>query len=232
MTARSKQRTCPEILINAAMPTTRTTCTPCHGDFTTQEVRMKMFTVRVLPMLAAISGMVISLPAAALSVGINTEDSDRAAGDIIQIALPAIAFGTALYKDDREGMKEWAYSFGSTMLATAVLKKAVNPTAWGERPNGGKNSFPSGHTSSACSGASFIGQRYGWNYGGAAMLPAAFVAYSRVDERMHHWRDVIAGCVIGIGFSYYFVQPEHSNPIAVIPEIGDHSWALGFQMKY
>lgn len=193
---------------------------------------MKTLSVRILFILTAICSMAVSLPAAALSISIHTEDPDRAAGDIIQIVLPAIGLGTAFYRNDNEGMKEWAYSFGSTMLATAALKEAVNPTSWGERPNGGQYSFPSGHTASACSGAAFIGQRYGWTYGGMAMLPAAFVGYTRVDEDLHHWRDVIAGCALGIGFSYYFVQPEHSNPVAIIPEIGEHSWALGFRMKY
>lgn len=171
-------------------------------------------------------------PALALSAGIHTNDSDRAEGDIIQILLPAIGLGTAIYKKDNEGMKEFAYSFGSTMLATAALKKAVNPTAWGERPNGGQYSFPSGHTASACSGASFIGQRYGWNYGGIAMLPAAYVGYTRVDEGLHHWRDVIAGCALGFGFSYYFVKPEQAHTISITPEIGEHSWSLGVQMQY
>ena len=193
---------------------------------------MKAFVVRTLLTLAAISGIAVSLPAAALSTGIHTKDPDRAEGDIIQIALPAIGLGTALYRNDREGMKEWAYSVGSTLLATAALKRAVNPTPWGERPNGGSYSFPSGHTASACSGASFIGQRYGWTYGSIAMLPAAYVGYTRVDEDLHHWRDVIVGCALGIGFSYYLVQPEQSHPISIIPEISQHSWAVGLHMNY
>ena len=129
-------------------------------------------------------------------------------------------------------MKEWAYSVGSTLLATAALKRAVNPTSWGERPNGGSYSFPSGHTASACSGASFIGQCYGWTYGSIAMLPAAYVGYTRVDEDLHHWRDVIAGCALGIGFSWYFVRPEQLPPMSITPEISQHSWAVGFHMNY
>jgi membrane-associated phospholipid phosphatase len=123
-------------------------------------------------------------------------------------------------------MKEWAYDMGATTLATLTLKRAFDSTAWGTRPNGGQNSFPSGHTSSACAGAAFIGQRYGWAYGAAAMLPAAFVGYSRVDENMHHWRDVAAGCALGVGFSMLFVHPEEKRAISIIPEIGPHSFSL------
>jgi membrane-associated phospholipid phosphatase len=181
----------------------------------------------------ALSSLLFSLPAsAAFGPVIHSDDSDRAAGDIIQIALPAIGLGATLYQGDVEGSKQWAYSVGSTLLAIAALKQAFNDTAWGMRPNGGPNSFPSGHASAACSGASFIGQRYGWSYGALAMLPAAFVGYSRVDEGLHHWRDVAVGCAIGAGFSLLFVEPKAKPAFSVIPEIGPHALALAFHMDY
>lgn len=65
-----------------------------------------------------------------------------------------------------------------------------------------------------------------------AMLPAAYVGYTHVDEDLHHWRDIIAGCALGIGFSWYFVRPEQSPPMSIIPEISQHSWAVGFHMNY
>jgi membrane-associated phospholipid phosphatase len=197
---------------------------------------MNFLSLSPMPVLLRLSvlllgGLAFTTPALA-GPTIHTEDSDRAAGDILEVALPAIGLGTALYKGDTEGMKEWTYSLGATMLTTSALKRAFNSTSWGERPNGGQNSFPSGHTSAACSGASFIGQRYGWTYGAAAMVPAAFVGYSRVDEGLHHWRDVVAGCAIGVGFSYWLVDPENKHNLSIVPEIGEHSWALGFQMNY
>lgn len=171
------------------------------------------------------------LPLAAQAVSFHTNDSDRGAGDVIQILLPAAALGAAMYKGDSEGEKQWLYSTGSTLAATQALKLSVNHTAWGERPNGGQMSFPSGHTSSACSGAFFIGRRYGWQYGAPAMLPAAFVAYSRVDEDLHHWRDVIAGCALAGGFAWYFVSPE-KHAVTILPDVLDHGFAVHFSMDY
>ncbi len=163
---------------------------------------------------------------------VHTQDSDQAAGDIFQYLLPALGLTGALYTGDKEGVKEWAQSMGATMLATAALKKSFNSTAWGERPNGGHDSFPSGHTSMACAGATFIGERYGWDLGAVAMVPAAFVGWNRVDEDMHHWRDVAAGCALGAGLTLWLTNPENKHDLTIYPEIGDHSFSLGFDMKY
>ncbi|MDQ8036886.1 MAG: phosphatase PAP2 family protein [Pedobacter sp.] len=163
---------------------------------------------------------------------VHTQDADQAAGDIFQYLLPALGLTGALYTGDNEGVKEWAKSMGATMVATVALKKGFNSTSWGERPNGGQNSFPSGHTSMACAGATFIGERYGWDLGAAAMVPAALVGWNRVDEDMHHWRDVVAGCALGIGMTMWLTSPENKHDLTIYPEIGDHSFSLGFDMKY
>jgi membrane-associated phospholipid phosphatase len=172
-----------------------------------------------------------SFPAAAAGpIVVHTSDPDRAAGDILQVVLPAIGLGVAFYQDDTEGMKQWGYSVGSTLAATEALKRGFANTAWGTRPNGGSHSFPSGHTSAACSGAAFIGRRHDWNYGVAAMAAAAFVGYSRVDERLHHWRDVIAGCAVGVGFSMLFVDEKPA--FNVTPTIGSHGLGLSLHAAF
>lgn len=181
--------------------------------------------------LATLLSLCVSMQACAGSM-VHSGDADQAAGDIFQYLLPAVGLGASAYLGDKEGMKEWGYSMGATMLATTALKAGFNSTSLGERPNGGQHSFPSGHTSMACAGAAFIGERYGWDLGAVAMVPAAFVGWSRVDEDMHHWRDVIAGCALGAGLSMYFTKPDDKHQFTILPDIGDHSFALGFTMKY
>lgn len=146
----------------------------------------------------------------------HTNDADRNAGDIIQLALPLAGLGLTWLKDDPEGRKPWAYSILGTALSTQVLKEAFAHTALGERPNGGHYSFPSGHVSSSCAASVFMGRRYGWSYGAPALVAAGFVAYSRVDEELHHWRDVIAGCALGAAFSFYLV-PSLNPDLVVMP---------------
>lgn len=125
----------------------------------------------------------------------------RRSGDILRGLLPLAAVAVTVQKDDHEGLAQLGLTLVSSELTTEGLKHALNHTSWGPRPDGGPHSFPSGHATTACSSASFLGERYGWRYGAPALLPAAVVMYSRVDARAHHWRDVIAGCGIGAGFA-------------------------------
>ena len=82
------------------------------------------------------------------------------------------------------------------------LKYAVDDT----RPNGGRRSFPSGHTAWAFTGAAFIHHRYGWEWGVPTEIAAAAVAISRIDGNYHRWRDVIASAAIAHASAYFLVS--------------------------
>lgn len=140
-------------------------------------------------------------------------DAIRTMGDILQIAMPAAAYGSTLYRFDHpEGLQwdetgtiEYTKSLGTTLGTTYILKYSVNE----RRPNGGKYSFPSGHTSAAMSVAEFLRRRYGWEYGLPAYALAGFVGYSRVESQEHYPHDVLAGAAIGFLSSYVFTRPFH-----------------------
>lgn len=127
----------------------------------------------------------------------------ESSGDILQLALPV---GAALYSyeiDDTQGLKSLGWAYTSTITATYMLKYSVQKP----RPNGAnKLSFPSGHTASAFSGASYLQMRYGWKIGVPAYLTAAFVGYSRVYSNNHDIYDVTAGAALATLCSYYFVE--------------------------
>lgn len=127
-------------------------------------------------------------------------------GDVLQIALPVAAFGTAFFKDDVEGEKQFAKSFIVNMAITNALKFSLKNTDLDKRPNGGHYSFPSGHSAAAFGGAFFLEQRYGTQYGAPAIGMAALTGYSRVKGDYHHWRDVIGGAVIALGTNYFMVD--------------------------
>ncbi len=112
-------------------------------------------------------------------------------------------------------------------MTTEALKYATHDTDWGIRPNGDDYAFPSGHTSTACAGAAFIGQRYGWRYGSAALLPAAYVGWSRVDQDLHHVRDVVVGCALGVISGLYFTQPKTGT--TVTPFLDRQVWGVQIQ---
>ncbi|MFW2176472.1 MULTISPECIES: phosphatase PAP2 family protein [unclassified Moraxella] len=162
-------------------------------------------------------GKVIGLTFASsllLTTQISHAKSDvEKAGDVLSLAIPTVGLGMAVAKDDKAGVKQLGYTLASNLVVTQGLKYATNDTDWGKRPNGEDYSFPSFHTSNACAGATFIGQRYGWQYGSMAMLPATYVGWSRVDANRHHTRDVVAGCAIGIASGLLLTQPYDNTMI-------------------
>jgi membrane-associated phospholipid phosphatase len=154
----------------------------------------------------------------------NTEQ----AGDILSLLIPTIAFGTTFALDDDKGKIEFLKAYGGTAAATQILKYTVRAP----RPNSPDTltSFPSGHTSSAFSGASFIHKRYGFTYAIPAYIGATYTAYSRVYAEKHYTRDVIAGALLGIGFSWYFVSPYEN--LQIQPIVGNETYGIQFNYTW
>ncbi len=101
------------------------------------------------------------------------------------------------------------------MLATVALKYTVRE----QRPDTQeRDSFPSGHTASAFSGASFIYLRYGRQYAVVPYIAAICTGYSRIKVNRHHPMDVYAGAALGMLSSWYFVSRYENVEIAPIFE--------------
>lgn len=158
-------------------------------------------------LLSVLLGYIIGL---ALSQSLIASPDVEEIGDILQMIIPSVAYGTTYYLDDNEGREQFYYSFAATVLATHSLKNIINK----KRPNGSDKSFPSGHTSAAFQGASFIHERYGFKYAIYAYLGAAYVGYSRVESDNHYIEDVLAGAAIGIMSNLYFTTPYQGFVIA------------------
>jgi membrane-associated phospholipid phosphatase len=150
--------------------------------------------------LLLIIGFFLSLTLCFVASG---SDAIASAGDILQFVLPATAAGFTIGYWDGKGALQFGESAAVTLGVTYTLKYTVDE----ERPNGGSQSFPSGHTSISFCSAEFMRKRYGWEYGIPAYAAASFVAYSRVEAREHYPHDVVAGAAIGIVSSYIFTRP-------------------------
>jgi len=150
------------------------------------------------------------------------------AGDILTLLIPAVALGTTLYEDDTEGSIEFLKAYGGTAATTQILKYTVRE----QRPNNSSSykSFPSGHASSAFSGASFIHKRYGFTYAIPAYIGAIYTAYSRVKAQKHYTHDVIAGALLGMGFSWYFVSPYKN--LQITPKVDKDAYGVQFDYKW
>jgi membrane-associated phospholipid phosphatase len=147
--------------------------------------------------------LVLALP---LGAGEARADAVSRAGDVGAILLPAGAAAGAIMAKDHRGLGQLAEAWASTMAVVYVLKPLVDRT----RPDGGHQSFPSGHAASAFAGAGFLQRRYGWGFGIPAYAVASFVGYSRVESKHHYTSDVVAGAAIGIAANLVFTHPrEH-----------------------
>ena len=154
----------------------------------------------------------------------DTEDI----GDVLSFLIPSIALGgTFFYEKGHEGSVEFLKVFVASSLVTQGLKASIDK----RRPNGNCcKAFPSGHSSRAFVGASFIHKRYGFKYSIPAYIAANYVGYSRINADKHDVADVIGGALVGILSSYYFVEPYKGFTIA--PVVGNDVYEVTFRKPF
>ncbi|GHV01993.1 PAP2 family phosphoesterase [Campylobacterota bacterium] len=153
-------------------------------------------------------------------------------GDYAQLAIPlsALIYSTAI--GDYEGNLQLVKVAGATAATTHILKRTIRAPRPNSPPDSKGESFPSGHTSFAFSGAAYWQQRYGWYVGAPMYAAAAFVAYSRVRVKRHTWLDVSAGATIALGFNYLFTTKYNSDTTSVFIVPTDGGAYVGFKMKF
>lgn len=174
--------------------------------------------------------IILLIVSALLRVSSEAQAANAISGHIVMAAVPVGALATAYFKDDSEGEKQFVHNLLANQLLNSTLRLAFNFTSWGERPNGGDFGFPSGHVAFAGAGASFLEERYGWQYGVPAWLATGYVAWVRVDNRDHHARDVIAAAALAYGVGKLFVTPENATHLA--PVVGPDWVGLRWQRSW
>lgn len=127
-------------------------------------------------------------------------DGDSVSGLFDQPGTPAPGLNWPGPRLDRTPRQDFLVSFLRMELSTYALKYSINA----QRPNGGGQSFPSGHSSASFMGAEFIRKQYGNAWGAPAYAAASWVGYTRVESHNHYWRDVIGGAVVGVVSNYDF----------------------------
>ena len=150
-------------------------------------------------------------------------DAVSISGDIVATALPAAAFVVSLKEKDHEGTWQFVKAVLISQSSVHVLKRTIDRT----RPNGGRYSFPSGHTSSAFLGPGFVHLRYGFKYAWPMYVAAGYVGFTRVESDNHYETDIAAGAAISILTCLLIVRPYVPN-VEVTPMIS--SGILGCRM--
>ncbi|MDR2777147.1 MAG: phosphatase PAP2 family protein [Puniceicoccales bacterium] len=141
-------------------------------------------------------------------LGANDLKNLQKIGDVLQFAIPVYAFGLSCGEEGYEGSKQFIYSLAASQLSVHILKETTHQKRPDYQEGNKKRSFPSGHTSSAFCGASFIHRRYGFRQ---AIVPyglAIATGISRVQAKKHYIRDVIAGAAISCLWTWCLVEKK------------------------
>ena len=151
---------------------------------------------------------------AASAVAAPVQANYETVGDVGQFAVPLAALAVSFYKDDTEGMKQMLKGWVITQGITHTTKRITNV----RRPNKSNcQSFPSGHTASAFSGAAYLHHRYGMKYGLPAYIAASVVGHSRVHANKHWATDVVGGAALAYGVSYLVTSAYDDPNLAIMP---------------
>jgi membrane-associated phospholipid phosphatase len=153
-------------------------------------------------------------------------DTIETLGSVGAIAVPASGLLVAAVHKDGRGTLQLSEAYAATMAVVYILKPIVNR----ERPDGGGQSFPSGHTASAFAGAAFLQRRYGWSCGLPAYAVATFVGYSRVEANRHWTSDVVAGAAIGIASN--LVLTRRWEKVAVYPTLQARGAGIAIEVRW
>ena len=151
----------------------------------------------------------------------QTLDAISTAGAYTSLILPGIS--VLGHMDDGKVLMRYALMYGESFLLTTATKELMKRTIdrnrpywyFGEIPPGEEddyqNSFPSGHTSYAFMGATFLSytfskeypkSRFKWPVVAGSYAIATGVGVLRIRSGNHFFTDVIAGAAIGSFFGW------------------------------
>ncbi len=139
--------------------------------------------------------------------------------DYLQWAPTATVYGLKLAGvKGRNNIGRATLSYAASLGIMAILVNGIKYTARVERPDGStKNSFPSGHTATAFTNATFMHKEYGlvnplYSIGAYGM--STFTGVGRELNNRHWVSDVLAGAGIGIlstQLAYFFIDKIYKN---------------------
>jgi hypothetical protein len=152
----------------------------------------------------------------------------RRAGDVLENALPASVAAIELWRGDREGLQQFGASYVVTLLGTQALKKGLNV----RRPDGGVESFPSGHAAKAFAAATYVHRRHGWDSAWPWYAAGAYVGWTRVNANRHRWGDIAGSLALAGASSWWLVEPLADKSVSVLPVLAPGYASVTIQARW
>lgn len=168
-------------------------------------------------------------------VGSKPLGSSSKIGDVLGQGIP-----NALYFLGMEiaGNNHQAGLMLRTTLASGITTNILKYTIREKRPDSSsKNSFPSGHTTTAFAFASVVGSEHGIMYGVPAYMMASLVGFSRINDNKHYLFDVLSGALVGTMYGLSITHrsiSEKSNSVSYdwIPILNHQEVGINYQLSY
>jgi hypothetical protein len=172
-------------------------------------------------------GSVVALAVHPADPDVNGGLAGKAAHDVF---LPGKVIGywpvnagaaVATYLVGRHAGSGKAARVGADLLRAQVvsgaLTEAIKLAVRRERPDGGgRDSFPSGHASTAFASATVLARHLGWRWAVPAYIVASYVAVSRLQGNRHYLSDVVFGGTVGFVAAQTATR-QRTSSFAVVP---------------
>jgi membrane-associated phospholipid phosphatase len=148
------------------------------------------------------------------------------AGQMLPNGLYALGQALAGLSGDKYGYTRAigmlkASTYASTV--TTALKYTIREPRPGASTD--RNSFPSGHSTTAFAFGGYVYEEHGWKWGVPALAVASFVGASRINDNRHYLHDVLAGATIGLAYGIGIskidknkkTQGEMKSTLTIVP---------------
>lgn len=162
-------------------------------------------------------------------------------GKMIPNALYAGGFFLHYLLTKESTSKNRTIEMVKSTLYSGIVTNILKPIAGERRPgnHNSKNSFPSGHATTAFAFAGTVMMNHEWYWGVAALGLASFVGYSRINDNAHYLHDVMAGATIGLSYAigiHYLTQKRieksQSANLQLAPIFLDQTYGLVIDYRW
>lgn len=140
-------------------------------------------------------------------------------GDMAGQLIPNVAYvlgqSVASWSGNKKASTRALGMFKATTYAASVatvLKYSIREPRPNEHKD--KNSFPSGHSTTAFAFGGYVMAEHGWKWGVPALALATLTGASRVNDNRHRVHDVLAGTTIGLAYAFGIVGTQGNSSTA------------------